>query len=372
MDVASYTDAIQHLQGAADYYLKSGFQSFSEYARAIGLLFEANMYMNKARKEEDPNIKSRLYAVVEKVLLTSADAFNAAEHPEKRDQALQLLEKTKQDKELALSLDEIMRSPAIISTTAALVTPTPTHEKAVGIKRFDHADVEAHLTVSEEVTVGEELSCQLDLVNVGNNSALLVRLSNMVIKGFKLAEHPSQYEVNNGVVEFKGKRLEPLKVESINMNLQAMDVGVFELSPQLTYVDDLGKFKTQRPEPTTITVKPKLTFQFKTQSAQNAFNYLSGCFVEDYMKRRMTLENSGWRTLMAIVKDGGIPKSSVYGSGGHQGRAISELEARGLVESRIFTGERGRGGRILRFRISYDKDIVRRHVDQRIMKKMEK
>ncbi len=75
---------------------------------------------------------------------------------------------------------------------------------------------------------------------------------------------------------------------------------------------------------------------------------------------------------MQIVKDAKISKSSVYGVRGRRGPAMSELERRGLVETRLFLGERGRGGKIIKTRISYDKETIKRHVDKYVMKKKEK
>jgi hypothetical protein len=45
---------------------------------------------------------------------------------------------------------------------------------------------------------------------------------------------------------------------------------------------------------------------------------------------------------------------------------------RGLVETRIFPGERGRGGRILKMRVFYEKETLKRDVDQWVMKIKEK
>jgi len=72
-------------------------------------------------------------------------------------------------------------------------------------------------------------------------------------------------------------------------------------------------------------------------------------------------------TRMEIVKDAKIPVRSVYGEG-HRRLALAELERRGLVEVRIFPGERGRGGRILKVRVLYDKEPIKRHIDRRITK----
>jgi hypothetical protein len=177
--------------------------------------------------------------------------------------------------------------------------------------------------------------------------------------------------MENGSIDMKGKRLEPLKVESIKLRLQATEAGVINLSPQIIYVDDLGKFRTCKPEPISITIHPKLTFEFKTKAAQTVFEFLIRAFVQDYMRQRITLEKAGWRTLMQIVKHGKVSKSSVYGVEGRRGPAISELERRGLIETRVFTGERGRGGRILKMRISYKRETIKRYIDQYIMKNKE-
>lgn len=51
------------------------------------------------------------------------------------------------------------------------------------------------------------------------------------------------------------------------------------------------------------------------------------------------------------------------------GIATSELEKRGLVDDRVFLGERGRGGRIFKIRLAYEKETIKRYIDQLVMKK---
>jgi hypothetical protein len=87
------------------------------------------------------------------------------------------------------------------------------------------------------------------------------------------------------------------------------------------------------------------------------------------MKRRLTLGKSGWRTFVQIMEDAKVPKSCIYGIAGRHGYAISELERRGLVETRVFLGERGRGGRITKARIFYEKETIKRYIDQHVMRK---
>jgi hypothetical protein len=110
-------------------------------------------------------------------------------------------------------------------------------------------------------------------------------------------------------------------------------------------------------------------FEFKTGIAQKAFNFLLDAFVEDYMRSRIAQQKAGWRSLMEIVRQGKMTKFSIYGREGRSGQAISELERRGLVEARFFTGERGRGGKIMKLRVSYEPDVIKRQIEGRIMER---
>ncbi len=254
-------------------------------------------------------------------------------------------------------------------TTKTFTTPTSIYEKAEILEGFEHAVIEAQLTSSEDVTVGDEVEVRLDLVNVAKNFGLLVRVEDLIPKVFKVIESPPQYRIEDGSIDLRGKRLEPLKVETVKLSLQATEPGVVNLSPQVIYVDELGKFRTSRVEPVAITVHPKLALEFRTRAAQNVFEYLVGSFVEDYMQRRLIVQEAGWRSFVQVIKNAKVSSRSVYGSRGHHGSAISELERRGLIETRIFLGERGRGGRIVKARISYEKETVKRLVDQKVAKK---
>ncbi len=69
---------------------------------------------------------------------------------------------------------------------------------------------------------------------------------------------------------------------------------------------------------------------------------------------------------MEIAKHTGVSRHSLYGDGRSPGRALSELEHRGLVEARIFPKERGRGGKITKVRVFYEKETVKRRIDQEV------
>jgi hypothetical protein len=255
-DPELYKAAIQHLESAAKYYVKAGFRNASEYAKATGLLLEAYVHMDKAKVESDPDKKARLYMMAEKVLQTSAGSFMKAEHPEKREQVLGLLDKVKEERELALSLSELLHAPSVISTTSAFITPTPNQENAVGLEKFESANIQASVvTHQKELKVGEDMDLEIELVNAGKGSAQLIKITGVIPTGFELAEKPEIYRVEDSYLNMKGKRLGPLKTEEVRLTIKPKVQGEFFLKPTILYLDEDGKYKSNTPESVPIMVK---------------------------------------------------------------------------------------------------------------------
>jgi hypothetical protein len=246
----------QYLESAANYYVRAGFQNASEYSKAIEHLFDAYLYMDDAKRERDPEKKARLYIMAEKVLQTSAGSFMKAEHPEKTEQVQRLLEKVKEERELALSLSEVFHAPSIVSTTAAFNTPGSTQENAVGLEKFEHADVHANIIVNRnELKVGETLDLEIELANAGKGTALLDKIEGAIPNGFEIAEKLQTYRIEGCNVNMKGRRLEQLKGEDVTLSLKPKHKGSFTLRPVILYLDENGNAKSHEPEPIIITVK---------------------------------------------------------------------------------------------------------------------
>ena len=255
-DKTLYLAATQHLEGAANYYLKAGFKTASEYAKATQRLFDAYVYMGNAEKESDPQKKARYYMMAEKVLQTSAGSYLKAKHAEKSEQVQRLLEKVREERELAVSLSEVLHAPTITSSTASFMTLTPSEERAVGLERFEHADVQANLILRvKEVRVGEDLDLEIELVNAGKAPASLIKVEEIIPEGFEIRRAPEVYRVEDCYLNMKGKRLDPLKTEDVKLVLQPTTKGTFHLKPRILYLDETGKHKSHEPEPVTITVK---------------------------------------------------------------------------------------------------------------------
>jgi len=254
-DPALHTSAIKHLDSAASHYARAGAESASEYSRASKLLFDAYAAVDRAGQETDHEKKAKVYLAVEKILEASAAGFGQAEQPGKKDQVLRLLESVKRDREFAVSLTELFHAPLVVSSTASFVGPTPTYEQPVGLERFEHADIQANLLVPKrELKVDEELNIEIELVNAGRGPAQLIKLQDPVPKGFTLRREPEGYRMEDGYLNLRGKRLDPLKTEGIKLFLKPTHRGEFVLKPRILYLDESGKYKSHEPEPMMVTV----------------------------------------------------------------------------------------------------------------------
>ncbi len=255
-DIAQHNIATDHLETAAKYYLKAGLENASEYARASKLLFDAYVHMSKASKEEDHEKKAKLYKMAEKILEASAASYDKAEQPGRKEQVLKPLARVRKDRELAVSLTEVLRAPDVVSTTMAFSAPTPTHERAAGLDRFENADIQATLIARpRDLSIGQDLSLEIELVNAGRGAAQLTKVEELVPGSFDVLEAPDKYRFENSYLNLRGKRLDALKTEDVKVVFKPTKQGRFTIKPRIMYLDESGKYKSHEPEPVEITVK---------------------------------------------------------------------------------------------------------------------
>jgi KaiC/GvpD/RAD55 family RecA-like ATPase len=248
-----YEETAKHMNSAANYYLRAGFESASDYAKATQRLFDAYVYMDSAKREKDPAKEAKFYLMAEKVLQISAECFVKAGHIEKNEQVQRLLRKVKDDKELALSLSEVFHAPTITSSTASFSTIEPNEEKAVGLERFEHAEIQAKLIPHEnEIKVGENVNFEIQIVNVGKEPVLMTKIANILPAGFQIVTKPDYCSVEGTALAVKGRKLEPLKTDEIRIALKSFIKGSVEISPRIICVDETGQQMTYNPEPVTF------------------------------------------------------------------------------------------------------------------------
>ena len=282
-DTIMHSTTKKHMETAANYYLKAGFKTASEYAKATQLLFDAYVYMDNAKKETDPEKEAKYYTMAEKVLQTSAGSYMKANHPEKNEQVQRLLEKVREERELAVSLGEVLHAPTITSSTASFGTLTPTEEMAVGLERFEHADVQAKLVQHQkEIRVGEDFNLEMQIVNVGKEAVLMTKVEEILPSGFQLVEKPEYFHFEDAYLNMNGKRLDPMKTEEIRLVLRSFEKGTFEMRPRLVCVDETGHQMLRGPEPVTITVSEVVLPGRITTGYEDLDSLLFGGIPENY------------------------------------------------------------------------------------------
>jgi len=106
----------------------------------------------------------------------------------------------------------------------------------------------------------------------------------------------------------------------------------------------------------------KQVFGFHSPESERIFNYLLKSFITDHIVEEHSTESSGWRSLVEIAQGIGAHKTSLYSAEGSA--FLRELNKRGVIEQKVFHNQRGRGGRVSRTRIAYEKGFVKEYVDR--------
>ena len=255
-DHGYYTEATRQLESAASYYVRAGFKSAADYAEATQRLFDSYVYMDSAGREADPLKKSRFYLMAERVLETSAGSYLTAKHPEKSKEVERLLGRVREKREMAASLSELMHAPTTVSTTEAFTAPSPTREEAVGLERFENADIQANLILGgREVKVGDDINIEIELVNAGKAPAQLIKVEEIIPRGFEVSSAPDICRVEDSYLDMKGRTLLPLKTAELKIVLRPLDKGTYQIKPRVLYLDEAGKYRSHEPESATVVVK---------------------------------------------------------------------------------------------------------------------
>lgn len=281
--MAMYEKAARHMEAAANYYLKAGFESTSDYAKATQRLFDTYVFMESAKKERIPEKQAGYYSMAEKVLHNAGEYFEKAGYQDKNEQVQRLLKKVQEEKELALSLSEIFHAPAITSSTTSFSALNPRAETAVGLERFEHADIQTNLVQCEtETKIGSTVTLEIQLVNVGKEAVSLIRIENLVPAGFQLVGKPDYCQFEDSQLTMRGKRLEPLKPDSIKISLKVFKKGTFEVKPCIVCLDWVGRQVVSSPEPVAFNVTGAVLPGRITTGYADLDNLLFGGIPENY------------------------------------------------------------------------------------------
>lgn len=258
-DIQLYTQIKKQLGAASRYYEKAGFEIAADWTRATGALFDALVYLASAEDEVDSTKKTQMYHLAEKHLELSARRYGDIGYDKKRQEVLRHLKTARENRELLITPMEALSQSPIVSSTPVNFT----RDQAVGLERFEVANLTGNISVSEEsMNIGSSIKIDIDIANVGKTPALLMKLDNLApSSGFEIDIKNDSNNFQNFLadgntigIDLKGKRLEYLKSHEITLHLIAKNRGNFQLKPRALFVDELGKYRSYEFESQNIQV----------------------------------------------------------------------------------------------------------------------
>ncbi|MGD9130035.1 MAG: ATPase domain-containing protein [Candidatus Bathyarchaeota archaeon] len=283
LDLANHSKAKGYIKNASTDYMQAGFSAASEYAKATLRLFDAYVFINQAEGEINQEKKAKHYQLAENLLQLSADSFVKAKQPEKTTLAQQMLENVREEKQLAISFNEVLHAPTIVSSTSAFSAPTSSSEVSVGLEKFEHANIQANLvTQTEEVRVGESFCLSVEFINAGKEPALLLRVEDFIPPDFVVVKKPEIYRIEDACLNMKGKQLAPLKLVEVKLTLQPSKKGEYKLKPRVHYLDELGQNKSLQLKTLEIKVEEILLEDRVTTGTHELDSLLLGGIPKDY------------------------------------------------------------------------------------------
>jgi len=254
-DTQLYSEIKRQLETATDYYEAAGWRRAADWTRATGKLFDALVYLTEAATERDSKKKTELYHLAEKHLQLSAKLYGQANFAAKQEEALRLLARAHEEKELLLSpMEALAGNPALTGVPGAPAALMKSHTG--GLKELEEAKVVGNLTApGTEVNIGSEFLVELEVANVGKSVARLIKLENIGAEGVQLDGRRMPRQVKGDFIDMKGEKLEYMGTREIKIPMKAVRAGVFLLKPRIMFVDEKGNYRSYEFEPASVTVK---------------------------------------------------------------------------------------------------------------------
>ncbi|MDA4128943.1 MAG: hypothetical protein OK422_05775 [Thaumarchaeota archaeon] len=364
-DLQFYSQAKTLLASAKEYYETGKFQRNADWAEITMQLLDAYVFSLEAETTPDASRKQKSFLSAEKCLESAATLCEAAGYHARKADVDHDLERVRKKLQLASTLAQLLVTPPFpVSATSFQM---PASETASGLSAFEGVNVQSQFKCRESAEVGDVLEIQLQLFNSGRKAATLLKIENLIPAELQPIEIPSQYSVSGTALNLRGKRLDPMKIESFGISFRAVEPIEVTIRPTVSYLDESGNPESHFCESRSIRISPQQTFEFKNAGAKSAFEFLVEAFVSDYMKKKLSAEQAGWTSLIELARESKVSVSSVYGRGGKYGPVLYELLSRGLVESRFFSGQRGRGGKVVKVRLNYDREPIKRYIERKVM-----
>jgi hypothetical protein len=233
--------------------------------------------------------------------------------------------------------------------------PVEYPDLTVGNARLGEMALEVKLLLAPiELQSGESVNATLEITCRRLGAGVMEVPESVASKAIAIT--PASCRVlDEELVEHRCLKLDPFKTYRLTLVLGSAAAKTIVVDPKFTVDDESGNGLKDATVPSEIQVIPVTPIM----------EFLARAFAEDYLQRRLSFEQSGWRGLMHIVNGLKVPKSHAYGEAryGHTfGRPLETLIKAEVVEYRTFRGK-GRGGNVVRVRACYERECVKRLVN---------
>ena len=250
------SEAIENFENAANQYQRANFLEASEYATANQRLLEAYGYMGKASKETEPQSKATYYSMAEKLFENAARALHDSGYKDKSDEINIMLGRVRKEREVSLSLSSIYSVPSIISPSHTYPVPMPTIESPVGLEKFEKAEIQSNSQIrNKQCRIGEQVEVEIEVMNVGNGKATLLKVEPLQFEGLKVNKVPAWSRLEQSNLNLRNKILGAGEVEDIKLTIATFTKGEYSLRPKIVYKNDSGEISSHMVSLDTITVK---------------------------------------------------------------------------------------------------------------------
>lgn len=346
----SYDDASKYFDRSESNFAGLGFQRASAQVRAHKLLIDAQAKIREHHSEQDVRKKGISLEIARTMIRQAAETLAKTHQGANAEKFHRLATNLDELVELSNRIVEVSQSASHdVATTfvfpGSLKGPG---EQGIGHATPSEAGVEAVYDVQQ---ISEDhITINLEIVNIGNQSIKLGRINNLVPEKSRLNETPEGSRVEGHSLILKSKILKQLAVETVTLSLRTNRKQIpLVLRPVIVFQDDKGEEHSTR-------------LPVKIMGSSPILDFLTGEFFADYIKKRLSVEHAGWRSMAIVAETVKIPRSQLYGEprwGRPHGSQLETLIKSGLVESRIFPGERGRGGKVAKIRLAYNNQFVK-------------
>ncbi|MFB0561790.1 MAG: hypothetical protein ACETWM_11330 [Candidatus Lokiarchaeia archaeon] len=229
-----YINATTYFERSQKFFQEAELSNYVDYLEAMKNYLDGIRYGIKIKLELVDEAKTSYYTMIEKSFKNAIDNFRKSGYIYLKERASSELEKIKREKTLYeyLSLVESIKTPEGEEGYTVSI-PREAFEKAFVILRVVNPIAHSVFKIGEEITVNFEIT------NVGAKTATLDRIENITPPDFLIqAEENSSIYIHKASINLNRKTLKKGQTEKLATKIRPSKPGSVNYQPILIYSDE--------------------------------------------------------------------------------------------------------------------------------------